>query len=219
MPDPFVPSHIIPPGINDERSRALVSAFSDELEAVELNRLLVQNALTVDERLLPAMAVARAMTDFIVPNMRIDLVRQLLHNYRELHENSGYIRGTRLALSLIGVSVDWVQWWQEQPKAAHDTHKIQVWFSSGIFDAGVPADAQHQAFARKLVDVTKRWSQDITVSFGIRSTAQLYAGARAASGGRYVAALPGDAPLIHPVIDFVATAATFGGTFEAGLEI
>jgi len=182
MSDPFIAENLITPSINDERSRALIGAFSDELEAIDMNRLLNQNAMTVDEKILPAMAVARAMTDFIVPNMRTELIRLLLHNYREIHEYSGYIHGTRLALDLLGVRVRWTQWFNEVPIAYHNTHKVHVFLNNTLIEGASPLSPENQQAIVRLIDVTKRFTQDLAVTYGLDSRMEVYAGAAHAKG-------------------------------------
>lgn len=176
MSDPYIPSNLIPPGINDERSRALMSAFSEELEAIDNQALLIQDALTVDERLLPEMTVARAMSSFIMPNMRQELVRQLLDNAHEIHENSGYIHGTRFALDLLGVRIRWTQWHNETPPAYHDTHKVRVFLNSSLIEDVSPLDPENQQAIARLIEVTKRKSQDLDVFYGLDSRIKVYTG-------------------------------------------
>lgn len=168
MDKPFIPSSIIPPGINDERSRALVSAYSQELEQVELSDLLVNDAMTVDARLLPAMTVARTMTDFTFLDMREDHLRRLLDDYREIHANSGYIKGVRRALAAFNVTVSWTQWFHEEPKAEPNTHKVVAFVNENLFagETGL-LDAKTQAAILNVIDLTKRWSQDISFSLGV----------------------------------------------------
>lgn len=168
MSNPFIPDRLIPAGINDERSRAFVRAFSDEIEAVDMQSLLVQDALTVDERLLPAMTVARAMTGFMMPNMKQKFIRQLLANYHQIHENSGYIYGTRIALLSLGIAVEWTQWHNEIPMGPHDTHKVVVYINENLFEDDENLfSAQNQTAIRRAIDQTQRWSQDVAFSLGV----------------------------------------------------
>ena len=46
---------LIPPGVNDRRSRAFVRALGDTLATFKTSALLVQDPLEVDARLLPSM--------------------------------------------------------------------------------------------------------------------------------------------------------------------
>ena len=174
MREPFIPSTMIPPGANDKRSRALIDAYSQELEQVKLTDLLVNNAMTVDARLLPAMTVARSMSDFVYPNMREIHLRQLLNDYREIHANSGYIKGTRRALSALGVTVSWTQWFEETPKAHHNTHKVTAFINENLFagDASI-LNSETQSAVLRFINLTKRWSQDIDFTIGLGSNSKV----------------------------------------------
>ena len=174
MREPFISSNIIPPGINDKRSRALIDAYSQELESISLDDLLVNDALTVDARLLPAMTVARSMSDFVYPNMREIHLRQLLNDYREIHANSGYIKGVKRALSALGVTVSWTQWFEETPKAQPNTHKVTAFIGENLF-AGEASflNAQTQIAVLGFINLTKRWSQDVDFNLGVSLSSKM----------------------------------------------
>jgi|GEM_PF-1699344 len=122
------------------------------------------------------MTVARAMSSFIMPNMRQELVRQLLDNAHEIHENSGYIHGTRFALDLLGVRIRWTQWHNETPPAYHDTHKVRVFLNSSLIEDVSPLDPENQQAIARLIEVTKRKSQDLDVFYGLDSRIKVYTG-------------------------------------------
>lgn len=177
MSNTYISQELISPSVNDKRNRALISAASSELDRRKLSDLKTIDALTVDKKLLPAMIVARAMTDFMYPGMREEDVRNLLHNAREIHAKSGFIAGTRLALRSIGIEVSWTQWWQQSPMGHHNTHIVDINLSDQLF-SGQDDLLDPRAFdlIRKFVDLTKRFTQDIAIRFLASGDASSFVG-------------------------------------------
>lgn len=215
----FINSNLIPPAINDERNRALVGVFGEELADFDRHDLLIQDAQTVHAALLPEMTIARAMTDFVTPGMREDLLRNLLDRSEEIHALSGTLPGIRRALAAIGLTVTWTQWFEEEPKGPHDTHKAKVFFEQSLADGYEIGDEWHRQAVLKLIDATKRWSQDTAISFGVQASATNHVGVIASTGGRYVAALPAEEPEPIPSKQFIAVTSSVGGTYQASLEV
>jgi len=159
---------LIPPGVNDARSRAFVRALGDVLGTFRTSALLVQDPLTVDARLLPAMTVELAMTEFVWPGLREVHLRNLLAAAPEIHALTGTVAGARSALAAIGVTVDWTQWYQADPKLYHDTHIVVAYINDHLIE-GQPAllTAETQQAVLRLIEATQRWSQDITFKLGV----------------------------------------------------
>lgn len=183
MREPYIPSRIIPPGINDERSRALIDAYSQELENVALEDLLIKDALTVDARLLPAMTVARSMSDFVYPGIKETHLRSLLDDYHSIHAKSGYISGVRRALSAFDLDIEWVQWFNEEPKAPHNTHKVNVFFNDILVEGNALASSDETNLVLRLIHLTQRWSQDVAVTFSVLTKGSIKIGAISHVGG------------------------------------
>lgn len=184
MSDPFILDRLIPSGVNDHRARAFMAAASVEIEAVELESLLVGDAMTVDARLLPAMAIARTMTDFILPGMREIHIRRLLDQYRQIHALSGYIAGARRALQAIGIEIEWLSWFDQEPKGPHDTHIVKVLADGTIFDGDAnPLSERAIDTVRRFIHLTQRWSQEVAIEVLLTSRTPMRVGAYARVGG------------------------------------
>jgi phage tail P2-like protein len=180
---PFIDDQLITPAINDERSRALVSIMGQELAEFDYADLVIQDPLTVDAKLLPEMIVARAMTDFVTPGLNENLLRNLLSNAYDIHALSGTMPGIRRALASLGVTAEWVQWFQEDPKAPHDTHKATIFFETSIADGYVAGDSFHRKAVIKLINASKRFSQEIAYTFGVRTKGAMRMGVTTRAGG------------------------------------
>lgn len=178
MSDRFIPDELISPGVNDEHARAVIRVASEDFEAFDNHDLLFIDALTVDAKMLPAMAVARTMTDFILPGMREVHVRRLLDDYRSIHELSGYVAGTRRALRAIGVEIEWDYWWQDEPKRHHNTHIVRASAEDIIFEDDTNLLGERTIDAvRRFINLTKRHSQDIEFEVLLNVRAPVHVGA------------------------------------------
>lgn len=178
----FIPPTLIPPGVSDQRSRDFVKTLSAFLADFRPSALIIQDAWTAPAALLPIMVIEAGLSEFVSPGIREDLLRSLIDAAPEIHAMTGTIAGTRRALAAIGVETRWTQWWQETPKAPHDTHKIVLFLADTIIAGAAPLDLPNQQAAARVIDATKRWSQDIAVQYGMRGTARLYAGAASRRG-------------------------------------
>lgn len=178
----FIPSNIIPPGIADDRARAFVAAFSAVLSEFSTTALIVQDAYTVLADYLPAMIIEAGLTDFVSLDMREDLVREMIASAPEIHAMTGTVAGARRALASIGVTARWTQWFQEVPKAGHDTHKVVLWLSDTVINGRAPLDLANQRAVARVLEAVKRKSQDITIQYGMRGSAQIYMGATSRRG-------------------------------------
>lgn len=181
MPD-FIPPILVPPGVSDRRNRDFVAALSALLGEFRPADLVIQDASTVPAGLLPVMVVEAGLSEFVSPGMREDLLRALIADAPAIHALTGTIAGVRRALAAIGVTARWTQWFQEQPPAAHDTHKVVLFLADTVINGAAPLDLVNQRAAARIIDATKRWSQDVSVQYGMRGTARLYAGAASRRG-------------------------------------
>lgn len=211
---------LIPPGINDERTRALMDAFDHASSLFDFSKLLMRNSSEIPDNMLELAIHDYSLKEFIPPDgLPVDAARRLIDKAWELHEKQGTDEGVQLGQSLLGATASITHWWQLHPKGAHDTQNVTVWFDRLLIDGATVYDQQHQDMARNMVHATKRWSQDTAVGFGVKTATKLHIGAISSYGGRFVAALPGPDPELHEVIEFVAAASVYGGTFKAGMEI
>lgn len=184
----LIPLELIPPGINDQRSRAFVRAFGRLLANFSTSSVLVQNPLTVDARLLPSMIVSLAMTDFVPAGLNETALRRLLAAAPEIHKWTGTVKGARTALQAIGVKVVWKQWYQQNPKGAHDTHVVTAYVNEQLFDDDENLlSTRTQKAVLKQLEATQRWSQHIDFQIGVGVSSGLTAAtaAQALQLGRY----------------------------------
>ena len=209
---------LIPPGIQDERSRAILDAFIHGANQFDFSKLLMRNSAEIPDDMLSLAIHDFSLSEFIGPDgIPVDAARRLIDQAWTLHEKQGTDEGMKLGQSLLGTTMTITHWWQENPEAAHDTQKVTVWFEGLLVDGGTIADAKHQKMVLQLIDVTKRWSQDTAVSFGVRSNVSLYMGAIGMHGARYTAALPADDLEADPVSVYVAAFGLAGGFYQASL--
>ena len=201
----FIPAILVPPGISDQRDRDFIAALSQTLATFKPSALVVQDALTAPAALLPIMVVEAAMLDFISPDMREDLLRAMIDAAPEIHAMRGTVAGVRKALETIGVSARWTQWWQEEPKAYHDTHKVVLFINDTVINGHAPLDLPNQKAAARIIAAAKRHSQDIAIQYGVRGEAPLRLGA-ASRRGRTVRIM---APQLG---DAAYSISTFAGT-------
>ena len=165
---PLVPDELLPPGVRDERQLAFVRAIDAGLQPIVLEAFIMSDADKVDARLLPYLVREFSLQEFIEPGMPDEVVRRFIKNAYELHAKKGYVEGTRLGLRLLGVEVSWTQWWQQEPKGEPNTHVVTTYANENIFadDSGVFLTEKLQTAVRRIIDATKRWSQDVSFRLG-----------------------------------------------------
>lgn len=180
----FVPASLVPPGVNDQRSRDFAATLSDLLGQFRTSALLIQDPLTVDSRLLPVMTIELGMTDFMTAGLMESHVRQLLARAPDIHAMTGTVAGVRRALGALGVTVDWRQWWQQQPPAHHDTHAVIAYVNEHLFDdQEALLTAETQTAVLRVIRAVQRWSQEIDFKLGLQfsSSATLVAAVQTAA--------------------------------------
>lgn len=167
MTKPLVPDQLLPPGVKDERQQAFVRALDSGLKTIDIQAFIMSDADTVDAQLLPLLVREFSLQEFISTDLPDQFVRRFIKSAYELHAKKGYVEGTRLGLRMLGVEVRWVQWWQEMPKADHNTHVVTAYANENIF-AGQETllNERVQKACLKIIDATKRWSQEITFRLG-----------------------------------------------------
>ncbi len=172
----FIPDQIIPPGVRDKRQSAFVEALDTMFGEINLSTLIMSDPHKVDARLLPVLVVEYSCQEFIEPGLNDAVVRDLIARSFDLHAMKGTVAGTKLGLSLLGMRVGWKQWYQQQPKALHDTHIVTAYVNQQIFDGEqtyLNAKVQRQAI--RMINATKRWSQDTAFQLGVSVAGSLHA--------------------------------------------
>lgn len=158
------PESLIPPGINDERSRSLLKAFEAMANEFDFSRLLMRNSSEIEDEALSLAVHDFSLDEFIGDDgLPAPLVRKLIDRAWELHELQGLDAGVELAQSLFGIRADIRHWWQEEPRGHHDTHTITLSLGDGDEPPGVPLGPEVQKTALRTIDVTKRYSQGSSI--------------------------------------------------------
>ncbi|WP_137132756.1 phage tail protein I [Rhizobium sp. FY34] len=178
----FISPLLVPPGISDQRDRDFVSALSAVLSRFQPSSLLIQDAFTAPTALLPVMVIERGLSDFVSADMREDLLRAMIDAAPEIHAMSGTVAGVRRALETLGISARWTQWYQQTPKAHHDTHKVVLFLNDTVINGHAPLDLPNQRAAARVIAATKRHSQDVAIQYGVRGDINLRPGAAARRG-------------------------------------
>lgn len=174
---PLVPDALLSSGVRDDRQLAFVRLLDDELSAIDITTFVMTDAYKVDAKLLPYLVREFSLQDFVTPDLPEIVIRRLIANAHTLHAKQGYVEGTRLGLSMLGLDVDWVQWWQQEPKGAHNTHIVTVEINDYIFtDSENLLDARLIRAAANMIDVTKRQSQEIAFRLAVTSKSKAYMG-------------------------------------------
>ncbi|MCT4654349.1 MAG: phage tail protein [Cohaesibacter sp.] len=214
------PQTLIPPGINDERSRSFLKLFSAMAEEFDFSSLLMRNSSEMKDDVLELAVHDFSLDEFIGPDGVPPIVaRRLIDRAWELHEKQGRDEGVVAGQNVLGSSVAIEHWWQQDPKGPHDTQKVTIFFDEPLFEDSQLGDEKYRQAALKVIDATKRWSQDTALRFGTQTEVTHYLGVISSSAARYVAMLPADDPAPIPSKQFIAAASSAGGVFTAGFEV
>lgn len=216
-PNKYVSEKLIPAGVYDDRQVAYIGALDAYFQSVDITKFIMVDAFKVDAKLLPALAVERSIQYMIEPGLNENSIRNLIANSYALHEKQGYIEGVRIGLSALGVNVQWDQWWQQTPMGAPNTHKVAVFFDQLLFENSQIGDQKHRNAVNRVINATKRWSQETSVSFGAITKASQFKGIIASFGARVTAALPSEVSQ-EPVTLIPFPVPHGGGLFTARLE-
>lgn len=173
----MVPAQLMSAGVKDARQDAFVETLDAVLSKIDVSRFNMSDAQTVDAKLLPALITEFSLNEFITQDMPEQILRDIIGRAYDLHAKKAYIEGARLGLSLLGLDVDWKQWWQQEPKGAHNTHLVTVEIDQVVFqDSEELLDERLIKAALKMIEATKRWSQDIVFRIAAATTAPVYVG-------------------------------------------
>jgi phage tail P2-like protein len=168
------PASLVPPSIADARGRAFGVTMQRALDEPDFSALLIEQVETVDARLLPFLVRQLSMEEFVEPDMREDIVRALLTRAYELHARKGFLDGVRLGFDLLGVRVDWRQWFEMTPPGAPGTHRARLYLRRRLFKgAGPLIDERVQRAVVRMIDHMKRWSQDVDFALAIEARSDL----------------------------------------------
>lgn len=164
MPNRRFGNNLIPPGINDARTRHLFSGFVAMLDAFQFADLLMQTANDMPDEVLELAVADRSLEEFIdEAGSPEGAVRNLIDNAFDLHETQGTDPGIVEALAAFGMSAEIVQWYEQSPAGPPHTHKINIDTSGDIFGDGEVFGPRTARQADRIVNAMKRWSQDSAI--------------------------------------------------------
>ncbi len=213
-PDP----RLIPPGIRDPRSRAVLGAFVFGAKAFDFRRLLARVSVEMTTEDLPLALYERQLNDYLGPDgLPESVVRALIDNAFFVKGLEGQDEGVKLALSLLGIRAEIQHWWQVEPALPHDTQTVSVFFENLVFADAELGDETYRKAAMQVVKATKRFSQETAYRFGVMAQVNHFMGVIGSHGARYVAALPTDDPAIYPSTIISTAVSLFGGRYQAAL--
>lgn len=164
---PLVPAHLVSPGVKDQRQAAFAEIFGQALEAINLAVLTDVDPMTCDARLLPYLVREFAAQAFIAPEWPEHVQRRILKNIWSLKSLHGFDAGVKLGLSLLGMNAVIEHWHQANPRRAPNTHDITFYIGEQLFPNDQTFFGQREKEAAlRMIDATKRWSQETTVYVG-----------------------------------------------------
>jgi len=165
---PLVPLSLLPPGIKDARQEALTRVLGDALSEIDIASLVMSDPLTVDAKLLPFMIREFSAQDYIDPELPEHVQRRILKNIWALQALKGYDAGVKLGLELLGMNGVVEHWHQVEPKRPANTHTIIFYVGEQLFpNEQTFFGAREIRAAKRMIDVTKRWSQESTIYKGV----------------------------------------------------
>lgn len=169
---------VLPPSIADDRGRAILALFGEISGRFDWRRDLAVTWSDVPSAMLPYAIRSLALQEIVQPGMTEAIQRRLVENAYPLHALQGKVAGVRLGLSLLGMSVDWSQWFTQVPKGAPGTYVATIRVSEEVFAGeGRVLTFRLQRAASRMVDVMKRWSQDGALRFATSAEVPVFTGA------------------------------------------
>jgi len=168
---------ITPPQVLDERGSAYLQALNEIIGDQPITAFLVKDADTCPTEALPALIAEYSMEEFIDPDLPEAIQRRILKNAWLLQSLEGYDAGVKLGLSLLSMTAIIEQWYQQQPMGAPNTHRLTIMIDKVIDADGDGYFSEQQTRATlKMVEATKRWSQESEIRIGVPASPTAYAG-------------------------------------------
>ncbi|EPZ2455451.1 phage tail protein I [Citrobacter youngae] len=138
---------LLPPGAFHEE-RAQEQASAEQIATLDTNMVRKsKNPDTCPAHLLPWLAWEHAV-DFWDDNWTEAQKRQVIKDAAYVHQHRGTAGAVRRSLGSVNLPTTVVEWWEDTPRAAPYTFRIEVQSSEGVSDA-----LYHQI--RQLTDRTK----------------------------------------------------------------
>ena len=155
--------------------------FSAMAEEFDFDKLLMRNSSEIPNEALELAVHDMSLTEFIGSDgVPAPLARKLIDQAWPLHEKQGTDEGVKLGQNLLGIGVEITHWWQQEPRAPHDTHTIALNLGDADTPPEVPLGLEVQKTALKTVEATKRYSQDSSIVWKSVTRANIRLGANIA---------------------------------------
>jgi len=174
-----VEASLVPPSVADERGKAFGAIMAEAIADPDFKSLLFERIDDVNAAVLPFLIREFSIEEFVDPEMSEAVIRRLLKGAFELHARKGFIDAVRTGLGFLGVRVkSWTQWFEAVPPAAPGTHVAHLSVDEVVFEAeGNAITARLQRAIGRMIDGTKRYSQDVTIRFAAEAETSLFVGA------------------------------------------
>ena len=164
----FNDRRLIPPGIGDARSEAVLAAFAHGAALFDVEKLLMRRGDEMPDEALPLAIHERSLGEYIPAyGLPAGVVRGLVDGSFAIHARQGTDGGVSFALALIGARARFDHWWQQQPQGQPNTHKVTVYANRPVFDdEPVLLDEKTTGALVRSIDATRRWSQHASFVIG-----------------------------------------------------
>ncbi|EHM42974.1 phage tail protein I [Hafnia alvei] len=114
--------------------RALEQASAEQILALPVPIRHVKDPATCPAHLLPWLAWEYAV-DYWNPDWDEAQKRQVIADAAYVHQHRGTAGAVRRSLSAVGLPTTVVEWWQDQPRQATYTFRIEVYSTQGVTEA------------------------------------------------------------------------------------
>ena len=183
----FNDQRLIPPGINDERSKAVLGMFAHGAALLDFSKLLMRNAGEMPDEVLPEAIYERSLAEYILPEgYPPATIRKLVDGSFEIHAQQGTEGGITFGLELIGANGRITQWYEEDPVGHHDTFRVDVDLDAPIVNENTADVTKDREAITRMVKSTQRHSQDEAINFGYRTDTPAYAAVHDVLSGNIV---------------------------------
>jgi len=155
----FNDHRLIPPGIMDARSRAILGLFAHGASLFDFKKMLMRRADEIPDAALPLAIHERSLGEYIPDHgLPAPVVRDLIDNSFDIHARQGTDGGVAFALAFLGATATIEQWWQATPMLGHDTHRITIQ-PQPLYDDDPGIGPKTYRALKRTVEATKRKSQ------------------------------------------------------------
>jgi phage tail P2-like protein len=125
---------LLPPGSYREE-RAMEQAGTEQILSLDTNMVrLVKNPDTCPAELLPWLAWEFAV-DFWEDSWSEEEKRQVIKDAAYVHQHRGTAGAVRRSLGAVSLPTTVVEWWEDEPKKAPYTFRIEVYSQQAIDEA------------------------------------------------------------------------------------